>query len=243
MKALFRTRAWMSFILAILCALGPALSVLADNHNVLSKETSKAAGTGDLSQLSKELVPNYAKVLEEWKKKGVDANHSESFTISGSTIAAKSDNAHTAIDSYQGKDGVLVWSAKGDEWIEYDLNVTSGGLYAIEMSYHPFVDSRDRKPIALSLTVDGSTPFMESKSIELYRHWKDKLPIRKDDNGDEIRPAADDISGWLTWELRDMSGAYTDPLLWNLSPGSTKSGCPAVIRWRLNRSPSRRLTL
>ncbi|MBD0378634.1 extracellular solute-binding protein [Paenibacillus sedimenti] len=222
LKALLRTRAWISVMLALLCVLGPTLSVLADNNGALPQAGSKAGSIDHTTIASKNLIPTYAKVLDGWQKNGAKANHNSSITISGSKLAAKSANANAAVGTYNGKNGVLIWSAKGDEWVEYELDVAQGGLYAIEMSYHPFVDSRDRKPIALGLTVDGLSPFIESKSLELYRHWKDKLPIVKDDNGDEIRPAAVDISGWHTWELRDMSGAYLDPLLWNLTPGKHK---------------------
>ncbi|MCY9656696.1 extracellular solute-binding protein [Paenibacillus chondroitinus] len=225
LKALFRTRAVMSFMLALVCVLGPTLTALADNNGTLPKASSTsgdAEAASHAANTAKNLIPTYTEVLEGWKKNGAKEDHTGSMTLSAASLSGKSANANVAVESYDGKNNVLVWKAKGEEWVEYDLDVAQGGLYSIEMSYHPFVDSRDRKPIALSLSVDGVSPYLESKSIELYRHWKDKMPIVKDDNGDEIRPAANDISSWQTWELRDMSGAYLDPLLWNLTPGKHK---------------------
>lgn len=209
-------------MLAVACVLGPGLSTLANDNGTLPKASTTAASTDVVSPAAKNLLPGYAEVLEGWTKNGAGINHTGSVKIAGANLSGKSANANTAVESYNGKNGVLVWSTKGDEWIEYDLEVAQGGLYAMEMSYHPFVDSRNRKPIALSMTIDGTAPYLESKSLELYRHWKDKMPVAKDDNGDEIRPAATDVSGWETWELRDMSGAYTDPLLWHLTPGKHK---------------------
>ncbi|MDD9269182.1 extracellular solute-binding protein [Paenibacillus sp. GCM10023248] len=222
LKALRRTRTWVSMMLAIACLAGPGLSTFAIDSGTLPKASTPVVETEAGSQSTRNLLPAYAEVLEGWKKNGASVNHTGKITINGASISAKSPNANTAVEAYKGKNGVLVWSAKSDEWVEYELDVTQGGLYAIELSYHPFVDTRDRKPIALSLSVDGTAPYLESKSLELYRHWKDKMPVVRDDNGDEIRPAATDVSGWQTWELRDMSGAYADALLWNLTPGKHK---------------------
>ncbi|MFC0210843.1 extracellular solute-binding protein [Paenibacillus chartarius] len=219
---MFRTRGWRFAVLALTLALGSSVPVMADGGAPAAggARTGVNEQTGGQSEFGSETRdPQYYEVLEQWKKEGAVADHNATVTVPGSKFVAFSPNADVSIGSYKGKDGVLVWEANGDEWVEFEVNVAQGGLYAIEMSYHPFVDSKNRKPIALNLTVDGATPFLESKSLELYRHWRDKLPAQKDANGDEIRPVAEDISGWMQWELRDLSGAYEDPLLWRLTPG------------------------
>nr|WP_245581098.1 extracellular solute-binding protein [Paenibacillus ginsengihumi] len=163
--------------------------------------------------------PYYAEVLERWKKQGASDNHGGMITIPGSGFSARSEQARVSVGSYNGKDGVLIWEAQGNEWIEYEVETEQEGLYMIEVSYHPFVGPKNRKPISWNISVDGVSPFLESKSVQLYRRWKDQLPARKDSNGDEIRPMAEDISGWMTAALRDQGGAYADPLLWYLQPG------------------------
>jgi ABC-type glycerol-3-phosphate transport system substrate-binding protein len=208
-------------MLSLALALSPALPGFADNSNASGANT-KSAGAGSKSNVPKPLDINYNDVLEQWKQQGAVAAHTGEITVPGSKISGRSANAKVSVGPYEGKNDVMIWEALGDEWIEYELDVVQGGLYNIEMSYHPFVDSKNRKPIVLNLSVDGSTPFLESKSIELYRHWKDKLPARKDDKGDDIRPMAEDISGWLSWELRDLAGAYIDSLQWYLQPGKHK---------------------
>lgn len=218
MKVFFRTRVWISTMLALFCLLSQALPGLADT-SLSSGTDAKTTTMEEQANSSKQLDPYYSEKLEQWKKEGASIDHTGSLTIPGSKLAGQSANANISIGSYNEKNGVLIWNAVRDEWIEYEVDVTQGGLYTIEMTYNPFVGTKYRKPIALNLTIDGSSPYLESKSVELYRHWKDKFPIRKDDNGDEIRPTADDKSGWLSWELRDLSGVYENPLTWYLKPG------------------------
>lgn len=218
MKVFFRTRVWISTMLALVCMLSQTLPGLADTS--LSPGTdSKTTSMENQANSSKQLDPYYFEKLDQWKKEGASIDHNGTMTIPGSKLVSQSANANVSIGPYNEKNGVLIWSALRDEWIEYEVDVAQGGLYTIEMSYNPFVGTKYRKPIALNLTVDGSSPYLESKSVQLYRHWKDKFPIRKDDKGDEIRPTADDKSGWLSWELRDLSGVYEDPLTWYLKPG------------------------
>lgn len=218
LKAFLRMRVWIPILLSLALVFGPALSGWAEQSNPSKAGTKKESGD-QLADAGKQSNPYYFEVLEKWKKAGATADHKGSITVPGAKVAARSSNANLTTGPYDGKNDVLIWHAAGDEWIEYEVNVAVGGLYEIEMSYHSFVGSKYRKPVALNLTVDGAVPFAESKSLELFRHWKDKFPIRKDERGDEIRPTSDDISGWLTWQLRDMTGAYADPLTWYLTPG------------------------
>jgi ABC-type glycerol-3-phosphate transport system substrate-binding protein len=222
LKALLRTRVWISSMLTLALILSPALPCVAADNSSPPTGNAKAAGAGNEAKVSKSLDPYYVDILEQWKQQGASATHTGKITIQGSKIIDRSVNANVSVGSYKEKNDVLIWGALRDEWIEYEVDVVQGGLYNIEMSYHPIIDSKNRKPMALNLSVDGSNPFLESKSVELYRHWKDKLPIRKDDNGDDIRPMSEDISGWISWELRDLSGSYIDPLQWYLKPGKHK---------------------
>ncbi len=222
MKALSRTRVWMVSMLALVLVLSPALPGFADPGEAATGAKPEAGGMdGELIGFHR-TEPDYAEAMEKWKQEGASSGHSAKLAIAGSNLAGSSAGAQVKVGTYHGKDNVLIWSAAQDEWIEYEIEVAQGGLYTIQLSYHPFLGSKYRKPMALNLTIDGNTPFLEARSIELRRHWKDKLPIRKDDRGDEIRPIAEDISGWMTWELRDKAGAYEDPLQWYLTPGKHK---------------------
>ncbi len=219
MKAMLQFRVWTLAALSLVLALGPAVPGLAEGGGSPGSAVT-AAGRDDANRSQSEVY--YAEVLDRWKREGATAEHSGLITIPGAGTAGKSPDAHVSVRDYNGKNGVLVWNAAADEWIEYEIDVKQGGLYAIEVSYHPFVDAKHRKPVSWNVALDGSNPYPEAKSIQLYRHWKDRLPARTDDSGDQIRPMAEDVSGWLTAPFRDLAGSYEDPLLFHLTPGKHK---------------------
>ncbi|WP_282935345.1 extracellular solute-binding protein [Paenibacillus sp. RC67] len=221
---MLRTRAWITTMLALVLVLSPTLTGVADQNRTsgTSDNSAKTKNVSEEAGEAKPLDPYYFEVLDGWNKNGAVINHNGSIAIPGSRLSAKSEKANVTVGPYDGKSDVMIWNAQGDEWIEYEFNVEQGGLYNIALSYHPFVDASHRKPIAWNVTLDDKNPFLESKSVQLYRQWKDQLPARKDDNGDEIRPMAVDVSKWLNDSFRDSGGAYEDSLLWNLTPGKHK---------------------
>ncbi|MEI7025576.1 extracellular solute-binding protein [Paenibacillus sp. y28] len=224
LKLSSRTRAFIAMLLVGTLVLTPVVPGSANTAatTATSGESTQSPAAGQLLNPLKQLEPSYLDMLEKWKQEGANGDHTAKVTIPGTAVTGRSSNATAVEESYNGKNHVLVWKSNEDEWIEYEADIAQGGLYTIEMAYHPFVGTKNRKPIAINLTVDGVNSFQESKSIELYRHWKDRLPIKRDERGDEIRPVADDISGWMTWKLRDMTGSYEDPLTWYLKPGKHK---------------------
>ncbi|UUZ85126.1 hypothetical protein LJK88_17040 [Paenibacillus sp. P26] len=220
MKALLRTRVWTAALMVPVLALGLAFPGLAETQGSPPPGTKpQTSGMANEANEPAPAVPSYSEVLERWKREGAAADHTGSITVPGPKLAGRSGQAGVSTGSYEGKNNVLIWNAQGDEWIEYEVDVKQGGLYQIDISYHPFVDTKHRKPVAWNVTLDGVSPYPEAKSVQLYRHWRDRLPARKDDNGDEIRPMAEDVSGWMTAPFRDSAGAYEGPLLWYLTPG------------------------
>ncbi|WP_233530949.1 extracellular solute-binding protein [Paenibacillus alkalitolerans] len=221
MKALLRiSRTWTGIMLALTLALSPALPAFSSEH-AASEDSSGTGGEQLRTQTNVPggLEPSYQEVLEKWKKEGAAENHTGIITIAGPAFTGKSDNAHVSVGSYGGKNNVLVWNSASDEWVEFEVEVEQGGLYAVDISYHPFVDGTNRLPVTLNVTLDGANHYVESRSVQLYRRWKDQMPALKDDYGDEMRPKSIDSSEWVTAPLRDSGGAYTDPLLWHLTPG------------------------
>lgn len=218
MRSFRKVRVWIGIMTAIVITLSSAIPGLAndeggsgnDVRTTVADAPAVAAGSSESS---------YYEVLETWKAEGAVWEHSASLTIPGHRLSAHSGNARIDTGTYEGKDPVLIWGAVTDEWIEYELNVEQAGLYAIDISYHPFIDDKNRRPVTLNVSLDGTNPYMESRAVQLYRQWQDQMPPRKDEYGDEVRPLANDISGWMTASLRDSTGAYGQPLLWNLTEG------------------------
>lgn len=241
MKPIKRLRPWVGALLASTLVLGAAIpgfanestppsgttepsvsnntAAPADSNNAAGAETGSAAG----SVLGIAKDPYYLDKIEEWKKQGASAEHTGSIQLNAAQYTAKSEENYSTIGSYgqaqNSRNNVLVWPSDGNEWVEYELEVQQGGLYSIDLAYHPMLELNHRRPVSLNISIDGSNHFSESRAIQLSRQWKDELPARKDVNDDEVRPMAEEITSWSVASLRDMAGAYAEPLQWYLTPG------------------------
>lgn len=164
--------------------------------------------------------PAFNEVLEAWRSAGV-REAAASVRIPGSAPSRVSDERAFAAGEYRGKAGVLIWRGNGsEEWVEYDVDVPQDGLYEIHVSYHPLTGEGGKGPVQWSVTIDGERPFAEAASISLYRKWRDDRPIRKNADGDEVRPRSLEVAEWSREPLRDSAGAYAGPLLWRFTKGS-----------------------
>jgi ABC-type glycerol-3-phosphate transport system substrate-binding protein len=190
--------------------------------------TSGTASAADAPQQTKsddrlvvkaqEFEPYYADVLKGWVEKSVKPA-SGTITIQASKFSQKSEFADTTVGTYEGKSNVLQWRSTRESWVEYEIDAPSDGLYEAYVTYRPITGQGLRKPATLSVFVDGKFQFRESTSTVLYRQWQDATPIKKDDEGHDIRPKSLDISAWSEKPLRDATGAYAEPLQWNLTKG------------------------
>lgn len=164
------------------------------------------------------LEPYYLDRLTQWIESGA-TNASGEVSIEAVDISAKSPDTEVVTGEYAGEANTLQWKNDRTGWIEYEVDVPEDGLYEIEMRYHPLMDKSMKRNASVKLTVDGELPFRESGSVPLERHWKDKSPIKVDEEGDQIRPAPEEISGWTLKRLHDLEGAYSAPLRWYLPAG------------------------
>jgi ABC-type glycerol-3-phosphate transport system substrate-binding protein len=211
--------------LAMILALLPASAGLAENGGggqpSDQEQSSYAAGNQEPVSVNADHTdePYFHEKLAEWKQSGASTDHDGSIVVPVTDVARTSEQAHVQIGTVDGKAGVLDWRVQSSEWIEYELNVTQAGLYEIHMTYRPVTDDNRKRPILLNVALDGKNDFIESKSISLDRRWKDPDKLSLDEHGDQIRPVAEDISGWTTTSLRDSGGAYVEPLEWYLQPG------------------------
>lgn len=171
-----------------------------------------------VSKFAYETEPYFGDILAEWKAQGVpDATIGAK--AEGAGPSAVSDARSVAVDSYEGKSGVLIWKAEDDGWIEYKLDAPESALYEIRVSYLPLKEGGHTRPIQWDVTIDGARAFREASSVVLYRSWADTRPIVRNSDGDEIRPRSRDVSAWSERPLIDAQGAYVQPLQWYLTAG------------------------
>ncbi|WJH32703.1 hypothetical protein N6H14_20715 [Paenibacillus sp. CC-CFT747] len=222
MKQKRRLLSWVHAVLALAVLAGPGLVPQEGQAEEAAGRTApiKAAPPGR-DTLTSELGPFYQEVAEEWKQKGYKPA-SQTVTLPGSAITAQSDPALSEGGSYEGKNKVLLWKSGRDNWIEYTVDIPEDGLYEIALTYHTYSDpagSTVRRPVNLSLQMDGVFPYREARALSLRRQFKDNLPVKRDEFGDDIRPRPVEIQEWINQTLADSAGGYQQPLQWFLSKG------------------------
>ncbi|WP_245376226.1 extracellular solute-binding protein [Paenibacillus eucommiae] len=170
-----------------------------------------------------EFEPYYSEVLAAWEQASFRNASESKLSIPGTQIINQISGDDALSGSYNGKSNVLIWKKNT---IEYEITVPQDGLYHMNLSYHPFNDSTtsslNRRPIVLSVAIDGKFPFKEARAITFRRLFKDEWPIKKDRNGDDIRPRPLEIKQWITEPFTDSVGSYAEPLKWYFSKGSHK---------------------
>jgi len=177
----------------------------------------------DSISLNQALEPFYLEMLSSWQEQGA-RKASSGIAIAGTDVKRQSDETKLVRGGYKEKNNVLIWTNTAEGWIEYELNVPESGLYNLALTYHPYMETgaegyEQRSEAKLDIQLDGQFLFREAKGIPLYRSFKDAFPIKKNELGDDIRPAAVQIEQWLQARLYDDGGAYSEPLQWYLSAG------------------------
>ncbi|RIX53155.1 extracellular solute-binding protein [Paenibacillus nanensis] len=172
----------------------------------------------DRSIAEAELEPYYADVLlDEY----ASIPHASSrIAVEASAPAARSDESALRKGAYGGRDNVLVWDSMDTHWAEYKVTVPEDGLYEMHATYLPLKGEDNTRPVVWDVKIDGARPFREASSITLYRQWKDAGDMKKNDDGDEIRPVAADISDWQTHPLVDSGANYAEPFKWHFTKGT-----------------------
>jgi len=167
-----------------------------------------------------ELELYYAEVLQGDYASLPDGE--ERIAIDASAPSARSSESALVQGEYGGRSDVLVWDSMDTQWVEYEVTVEREGLYEIHATYLPLKGENHTRPVVWDVKIDGARPFREASSITLYRQWKDAEEIKKNDDGDEIRPIASDVSDWATYPLVDSGANYAEPFKWHFSAGKHK---------------------
>src|SRR5690606_671681 len=118
-----------------------------------------------------------------------------------------------------GRDRVLLWQNKRENWIEYRVQITDPGLYQLALTYHPAAALDEgkyeiRSSVEIDVQLNGEFPFREAKAIPFPRWFADDFPIKQNEYGDDIRPSSIQLDEWITEVFRDAAGAHHAPLQW-----------------------------
>lgn len=112
--------------------------------------------------------------------------------------------------------GTVLSLSEGDS-VTWDINISSGGNYWIEVDYYALPDTYDS--ISIDLLIDGQLPFAESSGLPLERSWINENVEQYDIYGNQIRPTQTEVQMWRTKKLRALDASSGD-LEYYLSAGA-----------------------
>ncbi|MBQ4074080.1 MAG: extracellular solute-binding protein [Clostridia bacterium] len=118
-----------------------------------------------------------------------------------------------------------VYTADGD-YTTWKVNVPEDGLYAVNLEYLT-VESRG-VDIERALYINGQLPFANAEKLRFTRLWIDAGEVRKDNQGNEIRPSQKERFDYQTAYCRDDMGYETEPYLFYFAQGENTLSLKAV---------------
>ena len=126
-------------------------------------------------------------------------------------------------DALSQAEGVL--TPDGSE-VTWKVEVPQAGLYNIRVEYLT-TESRGID-IERELLINGEVPFSGASTLTLSRLWTDAGEIRKDNQGNDIRPSQKEILDRQTVYFRDDMGYQTEPYAFHFNEGENTLTLRAV---------------
>jgi len=113
-----------------------------------------------------------------------------------------------------------------DSLVTWVADVPSEGFYNILIDYLT-VDSRG-VDIERELSINGEVPFSGASRLTFSRLWRDGGPVRRDNQGNEIRPTQVELFDWQSAYCKDDMGYETEPYRFFFREGENTISLRAV---------------
>ncbi|MCR5754609.1 MAG: extracellular solute-binding protein [Acetatifactor sp.] len=104
-----------------------------------------------------------------------------------------------------------------DGTVTYQINIKNAGMYYLQLEYMPAPGNEN--DIERNILIDGAVPFKQAQFVTFTRIWKDAEEIRQDINGNDIRPAQEEVDEWRTVYVYDSARYSNEPLAFYLESG------------------------
>jgi ABC-type glycerol-3-phosphate transport system substrate-binding protein len=121
----------------------------------------------------------------------------------------------SALDDFAGEERAL--RTEEESFIEYTVHIEKAGLYNVYIEYYP-LPSRGIA-VERSFKINGETPFLGADRLMFQRVWGDADDVRRDNQGNEIRPAQIERPRWESVFFRDSLGYSSEPYVFYLGEG------------------------
>ena len=110
--------------------------------------------------------------------------------------------------------------------VTWKVNVAQGGLYNIRLDYLT-TESRGTD-IEREILINGELPFTGASTLTFSRLWTDGGEVRKDNQGNDIRPSQKEIYDRQTAYCKDDMGYQTEPYAFHFEEGENTITLRAV---------------
>lgn len=208
-----KSRKWLWLVLAavVIVCLGFFFS-----NQKITNYSEKYAGTdldSDVTGVGRDNT--YANYLQKYGDKpsaqeDLEIQLAEFINAEGVTLESE----------YEGRSQVLYTDE--ESIVEWEVEVPESGLYQIRLDYFP-VDSRS-VDIERCLYINGEVPFLGADSMAFSRLWADAGEVKKDNQGNDIRPSQVEVPEWTSAYCKDYMGYYTEPYMFYLEKGKNTIG-------------------
>lgn len=198
-----------ALVTAMAASTVPTINVFADKQ----QEQNIYGTVIDFDYDSENSYVNFLKKYESVAK----PDYSKEYKASASMIAASSD---FDVVSYEGRDGILVFSDGIEEWAEFVINVPYEGLYNFAVVCN--LGENAENEMDLSLEINGELQYNEASNNIIRRMWHDTSDIRLDSRDNQLRPTMAQKPVWQTHTWRDPDGFNLGDLKVYLKAGENK---------------------
>ena len=110
--------------------------------------------------------------------------------------------------------------------ITWKVEVPQAGLYNIRLDY--LTTASRGIDIERELLINGELPFAGASTLCFSRLWTDASEVRKDNQGNDIRPSQQEVFAEQTAYCRDDMGYQTEPYAFHFDQGDNTLTLRAV---------------
>ena len=224
---------WKKLILFAVCAgvlwlLYPGLYRESDAKTDLSMdEFEDIIGTYNID----DSIPDYNSYLKQYEtaarpEKTIVADFDDCVRYEEDGAAVEA----TVYTDYEGRTGKSLLT-KENSLVEYEFTVKEEGLYNLSVVYYSVAGKNS--DIERGIFIDGALPFKEFSMVTFPRVWHsytDEVFVNedgvtekiweKDNQGNHVKPASEEIPEWQTRYVYDSDGYITTPLMVYLTKGT-----------------------
>jgi ABC-type glycerol-3-phosphate transport system substrate-binding protein len=174
--------------------------------------------------------PYYSEMLTAYETQAYTPSRGIQIDLAGGEYS-KANAILEVVNTLEGKSGdILVWEeGDGSGWVEWNVDIPVGGLYNLGIEYFPVPGKR--ASIQRDVQIDGKYPFIEARRLAFDRVWRDAHEVKRDNQGNDIRPSQIETPVWRFQIFEDAQAMYRAPYLFYLKAGTH------VIRLGVIREP------